>query len=459
MASSANTIWQLRTTGSDSNGGGFVKGATGTDYTQQDAAQWALTGVTSSGSGNTVLSSAAEASMVGNIAQAISGTNINAGFYQITSVSVGVSITFATNKSGQSICSGAAASGVINIGGALLTPAKVMTGQQVGNMCRVDPGTYAITTAVSDNRAAPAAVYSQRNYWYGTSPTNRPIFRIGANSISLFTITGGGTLFENIEFDGNSANYPTDTSGISWSSGASVVWRNCVFHNFTSYAAFCAGYGLFLNCDFYSCSGTLGVLAINGSQFVECRFYNNSGTAAFQVIAVNSGSVQLIDSLIFNNTVGTAAYRLFDTGVMGIVRGNTFYNNNGTVRLTAFHGLVRDNIFESFTSAKPISGFTTMPAMAYWDGNWYYNNAAGNRFQVDDTSGIYAGYSYVNSLDVASLTSALNNPGGGDFSLAAGALARNIGRPLPGGAVSYKDFGALQAIAAGLMPNLSEIGI
>ena len=92
MAQPATTVWEVRpTVGSDSNGGGFVPGASGTDWSQQNSPQYALTGIASSGSGNTVLSALAAADMVGNIAQCTGGTNFNTGLFEVTSVSVGVS--------------------------------------------------------------------------------------------------------------------------------------------------------------------------------------------------------------------------------------------------------------------------------------------------------------------------------------------------------------------------------
>ena len=43
MARSVLIHWDCRSTGSDTNGGGFKQGASGTDFSQQAAAQYALT--------------------------------------------------------------------------------------------------------------------------------------------------------------------------------------------------------------------------------------------------------------------------------------------------------------------------------------------------------------------------------------------------------------------------------
>lgn len=123
MAIAATTVYEVRpTNGVDTNGGGYVPGSSGSDFSQQNAAQYALTGLTSAAANAIILTASAASDMVGNIIQIISGTNFTAGFYQILSVSVGVSITVDRN------CTTAAgATGVANIGGALKTLGKVHT--------------------------------------------------------------------------------------------------------------------------------------------------------------------------------------------------------------------------------------------------------------------------------------------------------------------------------------------
>jgi hypothetical protein len=116
MALSSACVWEIRSTATanNANGGFFKAGATGTDYSQQDAAQWNLTGLSSAGAGAVIPTVSAAATMVGNGLHVISGTNATVGWYEIISVVVGVSITVDRNW-----CTGVVASGVINIGGAL----------------------------------------------------------------------------------------------------------------------------------------------------------------------------------------------------------------------------------------------------------------------------------------------------------------------------------------------------
>jgi hypothetical protein len=89
MAINATVQWRIRTGGSDDNGAGFdpdISGA-GTNYTDQDAAQLALTDLATSGAGSTTLTSAAggfTSAMIGNAIQIRSGTNFDAAYYFIT---------------------------------------------------------------------------------------------------------------------------------------------------------------------------------------------------------------------------------------------------------------------------------------------------------------------------------------------------------------------------------------
>ena len=69
MALSASTVWELRTTGSDNNGGGFVAG-TGVDYSTQDNPQANGTNLVIDAVTNTVVTSAShtfDSTDVGNL--------------------------------------------------------------------------------------------------------------------------------------------------------------------------------------------------------------------------------------------------------------------------------------------------------------------------------------------------------------------------------------------------------
>ena len=156
MTIDANTIWEIRTGGSVDNGGGFVVGASGTDYSQQDSPQYALTGCTSSGVSATAANANAAAVMVGNTAKVVSGTNAVVGWYEIVSVSVGVSITFDRGWT-----TGSATSGVINVGGATWWTDAFFEGLTSGNRVYAKGGsthTLTETIAVAKDGATTAPI-------------------------------------------------------------------------------------------------------------------------------------------------------------------------------------------------------------------------------------------------------------------------------------------------------------
>lgn len=139
MAIASGTQWDVRTTGSDTNGGGYSSG--GTDYSQQNAAQLALTDAVANGT-TTITSATAgfTAAMIGNTVymQGGSGT-LTAVRRQITAYTNATTVTVdATVAAGTGI--------TMNVGGSLATPAEPFTrGCVAGNTVWVKNGTY--TTA------------------------------------------------------------------------------------------------------------------------------------------------------------------------------------------------------------------------------------------------------------------------------------------------------------------------
>src|SRR5689334_4033214 len=93
MALSANTVWEIQTGGNDANGGGFVTGASGTDYSQT-ATKRTATGSDDSttdavANGTTTLTSATAnftTEIVGNIICLSGGSgSLTKGWYQVAS--------------------------------------------------------------------------------------------------------------------------------------------------------------------------------------------------------------------------------------------------------------------------------------------------------------------------------------------------------------------------------------
>lgn len=241
-ALSSSTVWEIRSAGADTAGGGFVTGASGTDYSQQDAAQYALTGVTTAGADAILLDASAAANMVGNIAQITGGTNFTVGFYEIVSVSVGVSITL-----DRTCTTAAGAAGVVNIGGALATIGKIGSatvglGAVAGNTLWLK-GSFTLTAtdtvAFSGTNALPIKVkgyattrgdgYQGRAANFGALvTTNMPT--LAYNSTFRYNGTGGNIIFESLNLTGT-------VSGAVFACGSSSIIRACRFINVSTNAA------------------------------------------------------------------------------------------------------------------------------------------------------------------------------------------------------------------------------
>lgn len=464
MALAAASVWEVRTTGNDSNGGGFVAGQSGTDWSQFDSPQYALTGIASAGSGNTILSASAAADMVGNIAQVISGTNFNTGFFQILSVSVGVSITFSTNAASQSICTGVGASGVINIGGALLTVSKAQSGAIRSNKIWIKAGTYSlagnVTFSVGGNfdGTDPAT----RIIGYNTSrgdinpylSATRPVLQIASSTgISALTLSGASVFAENLDIDCNSL---ATTTALTLS-GSNCFAINCKMRNYgtAGIAASNSQGGLFKNEITGGLSGaTAGINATNN----VCAMGNYiHDTAGGHGIATGAGATgaSLVRNVIAN--IAGASADGINTNSSGFALGNTIYKagrhgifdaNNAVNSM-----ILLNNILHSNGGFGTKINLAAAAAMSHYDGNMYYNNTSGTRNNMDDVGGTNpqnASGPYTNTRDLILSADPFVNAAGGDYRLtpAARALMYAAGIPdtWPGLATmkSFLDMGAIQ---------------
>lgn len=232
MGVAAAAVFDTKATGtgvSDNNGGFFVTGASGTDYSQQNSPQYALTGLASSGSGNTVLSAAASTDMVGNGANAVSGTNVNPGIYQVISVVAGVSITFSTNAAGQSIASGVVASLVLNIGGRLLTVGKAQGALSMGNIVYLN-GTFTVTVEIAISTSVGAGFVTYIGYSSTRTDLGQATIQTSTNSVDIINCSGAtNLLFKNITLI-VTAGTPGSCINARTSDGARFRLINCLIN-------------------------------------------------------------------------------------------------------------------------------------------------------------------------------------------------------------------------------------
>lgn len=317
MALAAGIAWEVRSTSTatagNMSGGGFTAGASGTDYSQQNSPQYALTGGTSAGAGAVILHASAAADMVGNVLYLVSGTNATAGWYEITAVSAGVSITVDRNCT-----TGAGASIVFNVGGAIALGTTLDSdffGAVVaGNTVHIKAATYTLGEAVAaGNNGSKTSVI--RLIGYNSSRGDTPTLAANRPTINSAALTGftTGTFWEiyNVNFTGTAAN--------TFSLAADCKAINCKFLNTSTTASRNAlAYttnGYVENCELISyrgmgANGSASNIMFNGCYIHDCNIgINHTGTAnpihinGCLIESCTSNAIKLTASLTSNSII------------------------------------------------------------------------------------------------------------------------------------------------------------
>lgn len=459
MALSSSTVWEVRSTGAATNGGGFVVGASGTDHSQQDAAQYSVTdGVTD---GTTTITSATAnfgTDVVGNIMYVQGGTgSITAGWYQITVRNSASSVTV-DRSTGLTAGTGV----TMKIGGALASLVTLGPLMVASNRAFIKAGSGYTQTA--------SAVFTTSNTPSNTEPYTRLIGYTttrgdgGRAVITLSTNTGlvginssaGNSLFiENLEV--NCAGLGTST-GIY--GGAYYVYlRNCKVSNFTAYGIRLAAGGERSLIDFCEVTGgtsaaTAGI-AIGSvvTSVTRCWVHDNACPGVISTVS-GAGTVVAFNLITNNSGASSDGLNAPDTG-MNIIHNTIYASGRDGIRVhTSYVTLnvtVRNNLLINnggYGVNAPSAGFPATPLL---DGNAYFNNTSGARNGIDSTAGILGVGAYTNVFDVILTGDPFTNAAGNVFTLnttaGAGAAVRAAGLPgaFPGGLTTgYLDMGAAQ---------------
>lgn len=373
MAISTSSVWEFRSaaTANNVNGGFFVTGASGTDYSQQNAAQYALTGVTSAGAGNVILTASAANAMVGNGIHTVSGTNFtNNSWFEITSVVAGVSITCSTNAAGASISTGVGATGVMNVGGAISLNSTldddVFESMAAGNTVWM-VGAFTLGETVSVTLAGgtsnPIKVIGYQTT-RGDNPTvaNRPTISTGAFA---FTLGAGWDIY-------NLNNNGISTPILGTGAGGKIV--NCKALNKSTTASRVAitlgSDSTMFDCEAISYLG-LGVDlggAVIGSYIHHC---------ANGIDLPNSNSASTVTNNIISSCKTATISNLTAQTGLSIITGNTLYGAEDKYGIgmnlptTAVDKFFANNIIYGF-----VTGVTHADTQTngYDDYNNYFNN-------------------------------------------------------------------------------------
>lgn len=472
MALSAAMKWTVKTGGSSGNSGGFRVGASGTDYTKQNAAQFSVTDLAIDAVDNTKVTSATigfDATSPGNTLIVSAGAGFTTGTFEILSVAAGVAtLDRAVGTIGST-------GGTAKLGGAKSRLDDCDGVLVAGNTIYVEAGTYTSTTTntlTADGTAT--AKIRVIGYTSGGSQTdaditeaNMPVMTSATNSIAIITMTGAPFWsFRNIKITHTAGTRGNGivTSGSITSFGPQLY--NCVFDGCLSginegsvnmagmQACRCTirnstSHGVVLN----SASSTTVPMS-----FDSCHIYSNAG-AGITAASSNLQGLSIKRSVIHGNT-GANGHGIWLqqttagwNAVIIDIDSNVLYNNAQSglrAEFTTTHPIlgITNNILVS-NGAYGVSFATAGMADTMWAkvyANAYYNNTSGARqnFVTGDGDVTLSGVPF---------TSAGSNDFTLDNTASEGAACRSAAFPSAVGALggtagtNYGDIGPLQAQA------------
>jgi hypothetical protein len=357
--------WEVRTTGNDSNGGGFWNGysgsestcAAGTDWSQQNSAHVVFDGsiiaATTSGTSATITINGGytvASTDVCNVLHILGGTNFTAGLYVIISVNTGANTW--TLDANVSSGSGSAMTG--NMGGGWLTLTQAVANWGNSATLWIKAGTYTLTTtlvpvAVSNARYQPETMYGY-DATHGDSGA-RPLITTATNSTALFTIsaTMNNAVFKNLSFSNTASTRAAcwtvvvTTSRVTFDTvlmdgcqrGIDTLTYNLTvinseIKNSISHGIYNGAGGKLVN-NYIHNNGGSGFAGYDyGVQFVNMTlignyFYANGENGAYTLYA----DVAAHGNVFSDNASDGLQIAFGSTATAGMVFNNVFYNNGG----------------------------------------------------------------------------------------------------------------------------------
>lgn len=307
MAKHAETLWEVRTTGNNNNGGGWRDyGGASTDYSNQDAAELNLANCSVSGTTLTDDDAGGSftAAMVGSIVNILTK-----GRFQITAHTDGDNVTV-------DAAPGDGAALTIYVGGAVADCEEIDgAGNYVaGNTIHVKAGTYTLAGniyfVVNGTSPLPIKIYGY-NTSRGDQPTgnNRPFFDGGAN----FNFRVGNNYWlwnHRVESEVTNVLYM----------GQTTLVANCYVHNdsgFNRNAYYSAGYGnVIMDSELIADSGVALNNSAGRTRIIGCYIHDS-------VSGVQWGSYSQALFCIFD-TCSTRG--IGQAGDSNSVMNSTFYN-------------------------------------------------------------------------------------------------------------------------------------
>jgi hypothetical protein len=475
MAFNTSTEWDVRTTGSDANGGGFNTAATGTDRSQQDAAFIAFTDLVIDATTNTKITSAGNpfgSTSPGNVINITGGTGFTVQRVQV------VSVSGTTATCDKAVGTTSSTGGTGNLGGSLLTIGQAATLAGSGNAVHVKSGTYTVTTGAT----LTAGSIQNALIGYGTTHNDggtAPLMTTATNSITLLTLAGGfaaglSDWVSNINF---SSSAGTPGIGIAAGSGGpGITISGCKISGCSKGidANTSGNFANFLlsNCEISGCTTWGALLGGSGStSVIDCYIHGNGGAGTgITTGGLSVSTLKIERSLVTANAGVNILLATGSTPVHFIARSCTFALATGTGGSTVGGGsgicLNQGSTIPTVTIENCLfygnagwGVFTTNASVILWQiarANAYGGNTQGGRGKDSTGTIIPAG-----TGDVTLSANPFTNSGSGDFSLnttaGGGAACKAAGYPgvFPGAtSTGAPDIGAVQGSAAGAAGGL-----
>lgn len=443
MAFASTTVWEVRTTGDDANGGGYSSG--GVDYSQQDSPQVSLTDMVIDGATNTIFSSAtlgSNSNYIGNIINVTGGTGFTVQRVQIVSRS---GANYTVDKSLGTLGS---TGGTGKLGGAFASPGMAGSVSPFGGMTVfIKYGTYTLSTTTPNVSGGPLKIDSLAGsniylhvIGYDTTRTinnqdaNRPTVLVPSSGVTSINVIDTNTYifsvrFANIIVDGAGKSGIVGFDGNSWNQNE--IYRckakDCV-------TGFNLSIDSAINCESVGHSATGFYPYSPRAILYGCVAHDGTGNG---FTLNNHGTA--INCIAYGNAKGFNIDNSYGCGAKFI--NCTAYNNSSS----GFHcGTGNDPYYLNCLATNNLShGFNLNSTQARMMNCFAGLNTSGQITSLTTNYGIGNN----SSISAGPFT----NPGSGDFSInntaGGGAACRAAGFPgaFPGGLTTgYLDIGAVQ---------------
>lgn len=471
-------VWEVRpTVGADTNGGGFITGATGTDMSQFNnensagcsncqSATVNLSTTDAVGNGTTTIASATanfSAAVVGNVVRLSGGTGALAiGWYQVVSFTTSTAVVV-----DRAVAAGTGIS--LDIGGALSTHTQLSTNLALaaGSGAWVkNTGTFPIATTYR-----PAAGGTNTGFYFlnGYSTTRGDTGKFtfvaqaglsgGNNSVLAFNTVPNGFVLRNAIVDCANLNF---TRGINVN-GTGVRLVNIIVQNcsddafaFNTASASCEQCTTF-NVPSSTAAASSNSAWLNGNANFTCTNCEALGSTKASAVAFDSWCTQTTIGLVAAHFTGAGATGMF-CGTQEsqlIMLNSVFYDINGdAIRFNEGNVDTRPLLIRN-TVISNVTGFcfnhasgTVLPAGMF--------SVEYNACKVTGSAGFYNNWPTNGTGDVVLTVDPFVNGATNNFALnstaGGGAAVKAVGFPgaLPnGGGTGFLDMGALQSAAGG----------